>query len=378
MSRPFEKQYLWHIPRQMDSDGNREEISFYDHLPDMGSPDYKHDEFVDSQMGDALISLLEPFLIFEDEDGLPLKKYWENYGLKKEVFNKEDMAPDWKKYCVFTPVEADYDKDRKFPCVIYVHGSRLGGTKIFCEESSGIAAMAAKYRMICALPDSNTQEGVLRLYDKLIKDYPVDISRIYLCGFSNGAACSVETGLKHPELFAGLMSITGSPASREFDEEAAERAKEYGIPFIGIGGTCEMTAKFPLCDFGIKTPSEIERHKKHVHMTPEGKIRGVNAFLAANGLVTYSLEETKEYVKNSDRDEIKAIGVKAENCHTEKILGMNHYFSEFRNDDGVPVVKFVALEGHPHHPPATAYDIAWNFWQKFSRDPDTKKLIISK
>ncbi len=378
MTRPFEKEYLWHIERQMDSDGNRQEISFYDHLPDMGSPDYDHKAFTDSQMGDALISLLEPFLIFDDEDGKAVKKYWERYGLRKNVHEKESGAPEWNKYCVFTPIEAQEDINRKFPCVIYVHGSRLGGTKIFCEESSGVATMAAKYRLICALPDNNTTDGVMRVYEKLLKEYPVDPSRVYLCGFSAGAVCSVETGLKHPELFAGILSITGSPASKEFDAQAAERAKKMGLPFIGIGGTCEMTTKFPLSDFGIKTPEEVERHKKHVHMTPEGKIQGLNTFLAANGLETISLEETKKFVAQSDRKEIQAIGVKAPYFHTENILGMNHYFAEYRNSDGVPVVKIVALDGHPHHPAASAYDIAWNFWQRFSRDPDTKKLMIAK
>ncbi len=378
MGRPFKKEYLWYINKQMDSDNNREEISFFNHLPDMGSPDYQHKAFVDSPLGDQMIDLLEPFLIFEDEDGEAVKKYWEARGLYKEVFDKDSAAPEWNKYCVFTPTEADADPDRTFPCVIYVHGSRLGGTRIFCEESSGIAAMAAKYRLICALPDNNTVSGVLRVYNKLIENYPVDRSRVYLCGFSSGAACSAECGLKYPELFAGILSISGSPASRNFDSEAAERAKQFGIPFIGIGGTCEMTLKFPLCDFGIKSPEQIERNKGHFHMTPEGKIQGLNAYLAANGLPTSTLKDVKEYVDSSDSEEIKVIGVKTPYRHTETLYGTKHYFAEYRNADQIPLVKFVAVEGHPHHPAATTYDIAWHFWQRFSRDPVTKKLIIAK
>ena len=378
MGRPFEKEYLWYVARQMDSDGNRDETSFYDHLPFMGNEKYNHEAFVDSQMGDAVISLLEPFIIFDDEDGKAVKKYWERFGLKKDVHDKESAAPDWNKYSVFTPKEADEDRDRKFPCIIYVHGSRLGGTKIFCEESSGIAAMAAKYRLICALPDNNTIDGVMRLYEKLIKDYPVDPSRIYLGGFSSGALCSVDVGFKHPEMFAGIFSLMATPTTQEFDAEAAERAKEYGLPFIGVGGTGEMITQFPYCEFNIKRPDEVERHKNNFYMKPEGRVQGLNAQLTANGLKTSTLEEMRSYVSKSDKKEIKAIGVNAPHSHTENILGAEHYFAEYQNEDGIPLVKLVAVEGLPHHPAPTAYDIVWDFFQKFSRNPETKKLVISK
>lgn len=376
MSRPFNKEYLWYIDRQMDSDGNREEISFYDHLPFMGCVDYDHKRFVDSQLGDALISLLEPFLIFNDEDSEAVKAYWAQHGMKKEVFEKESKAPDWNKYCVFTPKEAYEDTERKFPLVIYVHGSRLGGTKIFCEESSGIAAMATKHRFICVLPDNNTTDGVMKVYEKVIQQYPVDMSRIYLCGFSNGATCSIDTGLKYPEYFAGIMSITGNTSGKLFNKEDEIRAKEFGLPLIAIGGSSEMVNKFPLCYFSVKRPDEIEIHKHNRHMSAEGKIEGLNAFLAANGLPTTDLEEVIRQVEASDNAILKKIGVNAPFTHVETWMETKHYMAEYRNEQGIPMVKIVVIEGLPHHPSPTAYDLAWEFWKRFKRDPESKKLIV--
>ena len=51
---------------------------------------------------------------------------------------------------------------------------------------------------------------MLALMERLIQDYDIDQSKIFITGFSNGATMAQYLATKHPKKFAGIAAISGS------------------------------------------------------------------------------------------------------------------------------------------------------------------------
>ena len=63
--------------------------------------------------------------------------------------------------------------------------------------------------------------------------YPVDVDRVFLVGFSQGALMSLTTGLKHPNRLAGVIALSGYlPASIDLADRAG--LKQLSV-FLGHG-----------------------------------------------------------------------------------------------------------------------------------------------
>ena len=73
-----------------------------------------------------------------------------------------------------------------------------------------------------------TEEYVLAVVDAVKRAYPVDARRVYLLGFSQGAHVAFDIGLRHPELFAGVVPIGGWLRPGDYDAAAVARARDGG------------------------------------------------------------------------------------------------------------------------------------------------------
>lgn len=337
----------------------REFLPLYEHLKDMATPDFDADAFIGTEMGERLLELLAPFYKWNEADQAVFD-YWRDKGLNKELHDEDESdTMHLEKWSVFVPTSAEADPHKRYPAIIYSRGSRPGGTQIFCEENFGIAELAAKEQIIIALAEKNNEEGIMSLYQRLTADYPVDKNKIYLAGFSAGATASVSTAIKHPGLFAAVCSITGSPSLLDVSDEEIAAAAGTGMPMIAIGGLCEMTLKFPICKDTSLHPSP--------KMSKEAKVRGLNAFKLANGLEPASLEEVCSFVADSEDGAVRKVGVDAQLSHTQRIMGLEHYFCDYLDDTGKLVIRFTAIENHPHHPAPSAFGLMWDFFKSHSR-----------
>jgi predicted peptidase len=62
---------------------------------------------------------------------------------------------------------------------------------------------------LASLPESEPSRLTVALVRELIKTYPVDATRIYVMGFSMGGSGTWDMLMRHPDLFAAGVPITG-------------------------------------------------------------------------------------------------------------------------------------------------------------------------
>jgi len=185
---------------------------------------------------------------------------------------------------------ADYDSTRSYPLLVFLHGR--GGTAensmhLFTdveeeEQSEEIAAKLSSY-FICvpdapypldigaeighswvleAAPDGKTRQFsfersadlVMDMLDELIAQYPIDTTRVYLYGFSQGAGLTYMAGLAHPDRFAAIASFGGWLDDKLTDEVLAQ-AKDLQV--LIVHGTEDKVVPY---EAGKNAYKRLEKH----------------------------------------------------------------------------------------------------------------------
>lgn len=162
---------------------------------------------------------------------------------------------------VVRPPSFDPERTESYPLVLFLHGR--GGTADGARE---IATRLAPTGAFCVFPDAPyamAGEGFEywprayvqgddpgRLVDvcamnsgwyadivgEISRRFPVDPDRVFLIGFSQGAAMAYAAGLEHPELFAGVAPLGGWIPEQYLDGPWFTRMAEAGTAlFIGHG-----------------------------------------------------------------------------------------------------------------------------------------------
>jgi len=133
----------------------------------------------------------------------------------------------------------DYDTLRKYPLVVFLHGAGERGKDNEAQLKWGVMNFATDQAMAlhpsfvvapqCPEYDSwghfrnNDEVGdvelmnspsvplelVIQLINKLLKDYPIDKSRIYITGLSMGGFGTFEAIERYPRLFAAAVPVCG-------------------------------------------------------------------------------------------------------------------------------------------------------------------------
>ena len=125
-------------------------------------------------------------------------------------------------YRVYVPTT--YDKSKKYPLVVLLHGA--GGDETnFIESYRGLWPKLAEERgyILASVngrgplsgyrKETGGEQDVLDVLDLVKGRYNIDPSRVYLGGHSMGGGGTWSVGLTHPKLFAGLIPIAGSSAA---------------------------------------------------------------------------------------------------------------------------------------------------------------------
>ncbi len=130
----------------------------------------------------------------------------------------DDENPEPSEYAVLLPPE--YHPLRSYPTVVALHDGRGPRSAI-----DWVAAEASRRGYIVVAPEYNSPgkgkayryssseqaAAILSLRDAR-KRYAIDSDRIFLAGQLEGANMAWDFGLGHPDLFAGVVSISGFPA----------------------------------------------------------------------------------------------------------------------------------------------------------------------
>jgi predicted peptidase len=124
------------------------------------------------------------------------------------------------KYQVYVP--SQWDKSRKWPVILFLHGAGERGEDGLLQTQVGIATAIRthvdRFPCIIVMPqcrkniwwtDPAMEAQALRALDLTVKEFKGDPDRIYLTGLSMGGYGTWSLAYKHPGRFAALVPICG-------------------------------------------------------------------------------------------------------------------------------------------------------------------------
>jgi len=154
---------------------------------------------------------------------------------KFEIFEEDTRLEDGLPHTWFThvPESVKARPERKVPLLVFFHGASDNPAE--AAEMSKFHELGEREGFITVYPwgtnrltwNSAMEEGApdddrfsMALIDYMIAHYPVDSSRVYLSGFSNGAAQAQAVALCHPDRIAAICPIDSNwPGSRMGESE---------------------------------------------------------------------------------------------------------------------------------------------------------------
>jgi poly(3-hydroxybutyrate) depolymerase len=147
-------------------------------------------------------------------------------------------------YRIYLP--ANYDKSKKYPLVVLLHGA--GGDETNFLEGYGrlwpklaeqrgyiLASVNGRGPLSGYRKETGGEQDVLDVLDLMKSHFSIDPSRVYLGGHSMGGGGTWTIGLKYPERFAGLIPIAGSSAMLAPGLEAGLKAGKR-LPVMMVCG----------------------------------------------------------------------------------------------------------------------------------------------
>ena len=175
-----------------------------------------------------------------------------------------------RKYYVYVPQHIS--QKELYPLIVVLHGG--GGNHRHAERISGMSQQAEKRGFVVAYPDgSGRLESMLtwnanhccghalqlgtkdvlfigKMIDQIADDYPVDRSRIYVTGMSNGAMLTYQIGIALSNKIAAIAPVVGAMFG---DESRPAEA----ISVVIFNGVDDRHVPF---DGGYSTVERVERN----------------------------------------------------------------------------------------------------------------------
>lgn len=315
----------------------------------------------------------ELFYKYEDEDDPGVHAFWARNGVRKQLFDK-DIMDGKHRYSVHTPLTMTIpgksgESGEAYPLIYYCHG---GMQDPFQAECSGFSLLLQKEPMIIVYANNGgmSNEDALEDFHKITdalkeKGYPVDWSRVYVCGFSSGSDAAESIATQYPKLVAAVSPCPGSNAMYNslcrVTPEAYAECLDTRVPVLFIGGTA---------DFGDKYPYPDEECIENFNIWAEhiAKVRGY---------MPITFARSRELSKSSTDPAKKAVGLDFFRTWTQHFEERDWYFGEFYGEEGEPVIRFIVGEGVPHVVTGCHAPLTWEFFKHWSKDPQTGESIYT-
>ncbi len=157
-------------------------------------------------------------------------------------------------YSVLLPPE--YNPFRSYPVIVTLHAANTTPDQQIAWWSSSPAFHASRQGYIVVAPsyiedpkqgyryDVASHDAVLYSLIDLRRRFSVDSDRVFLTGYSMGGHAAWDIGLAHPDLFAGVMPICGSPQFYcDFYWQNSQQASFYIVDGEKNGGSPDANMK---------------------------------------------------------------------------------------------------------------------------------------
>lgn len=120
-------------------------------------------------------------------------------------------------YLLYLPPEYGRDKDKKWPLIMFLHGSGESGNNLEQVKRHGVPKIVEEvdnFPFIVVSPQCPANSWwddlvLLALLDDMVQQYAVDTERIYLTGLSMGGFGTWSLAIRAPQIFAAIAPICG-------------------------------------------------------------------------------------------------------------------------------------------------------------------------
>ena len=274
-------------------------------------------------------------------------------------------AHDWLE---FIP-ESVRDHNTKVPMILFLHG---GACDAFIEAANtSLHVLGEKEHFITVYATatngyswnnvlSNNRENDIDFLEALIKHmcacYPVDISRVYISGFSNGSGMAQTFAALRPSMIAGVLAFNTRFRPNDALYAATKDVKAYydfRMPVYYSYGTKD--AEYPLTE-GCAQYAQMEFWSKynHIECTPSEKPEFWELKRSANREFSWGIDGS------SDRS-----------------LFHTHQFDS-SDPKGVNLYNYTIVNMLPHAVETRLFPAGLAFLSRFSRNLDGSLCINEK
>jgi poly(3-hydroxybutyrate) depolymerase len=127
-----------------------------------------------------------------------------------------DRTGRMRKYVVYVP--PDYNADKRWPAILYLHGigerGRDGRKQCTIGIGPAILEYGGPFPFIVMFPqavdfDRTDDDLAMTILDITRREYNVDPDRVYLSGLSMGGIGTWRIGTRHPDRFAAIAPVCG-------------------------------------------------------------------------------------------------------------------------------------------------------------------------
>lgn len=256
-------------------------------------------------------------------------------------------TPEGETGYVYVPDKVKDDSNTKVPLVLVMcattHEARQDA------KATGWADKALAENLIVLAPNYDNYatysqvDRIMSAVEYVIANYPVDTTRVYSTGFSNGGATSVAMCSEYPQVFAAISSLGWMvDLNCSKDSYAA-----FDMPFQVVQGTKEYTQQTAS---GAMAIMDDEQH-------------AIRSLFLFNEMIGES--DTADY------DKTPYWGYAPADSHTISPDGGTWTVNNFyKSGYSSPFAQFVLIDGATHQVHRQEADITWDFFKNFSRADD--------
>ncbi|HVO37644.1 MAG TPA: prolyl oligopeptidase family serine peptidase [Spirochaetia bacterium] len=165
----------------------------------------------------AILALLWAALLLTLPSGAPAagKKRPLGLSIQKQAITDGEMG--YRNYLLYLPAQYDQSVTKKWPLILFLHGSEQRGDdpKLVAQEGlPALVAHDASFPFIVVSPQCPADAkwsppALLKLLGTVERKLRIDSRRVYLTGFSMGGYGTWRTAAAYPEVFAAIAPVCG-------------------------------------------------------------------------------------------------------------------------------------------------------------------------
>ena len=144
-----------------------------------------------------------------------------------------------------------------------------------------------------------TNKQVWKEYNQLLKQYPIDSKRVFVAGFGQGATMAFPFAVRNPQIFAGMLGISGNYWPEAMAGGWVERSGTKRMPLCMIAGAQETDVRSKLADRAIFLLQSAGARVHRIQHAGSG-LEELDTFLIGDGF-RWLLEQTSPPKKDGSQ-----------------------------------------------------------------------------